>query len=157
MFTKKSLMLSASLFVCFSALADNMTITPNGSQHSINGSEEYFSGGLPRIDPLFATPRPQSNVTGAYVTFNPGTRSAWHTHPVGQTLVVTTGTGWVQEWGKEKKTITPGDVVWCPPGVKHWHGATSTTGMTHLAIQEHKADGKNVEWLEKVSDTQYLD
>jgi 4-carboxymuconolactone decarboxylase len=93
-------------------------------------------------------------MSGAYVTFEPGARSAWHTHPLGQTLIVTAGTGWVQEWNGEKHEIRPGDVVWTPPGVKHWHGATATSGITHLAIQE-SLDGKNVDWMEKVSDEQY--
>lgn len=88
------------------------------------------------------------------MTFDAGARSAWHTHPLGQTLIVTAGTGWTQEWGGEKQVIKPGDVVWCPPSVKHWHGATATTGMSHIAIQE-VLDGKNVEWMEHVSDEQY--
>ena len=129
-----------------------MTITPNGSQPSTKGSAEYFTGTV-RVDPLFAPTAP-SRTSGGHVTFEPGARSAWHTHPLGQTLIVTSGTGWVQEWGGEKKTIRPGDIVWCPPGVKHWHGATATTAVTHFAIQEHE-DGKVVDWLEKVSDEQY--
>lgn len=95
-----------------------------------------------------------SHTSGAYVTFEPGARSAWHTHPLGQTLIVTAGTGWVQQEGGEKQDIKPGDVIWIPPGVKHWHGATATNGMTHIAIQE-QLDGKNVEWMEQVSDEQY--
>ena len=92
--------------------------------------------------------------TGAYVTFAPGARSNWHTHPAGQMMIVTSGTGWVQEEGGEKREIKPGDVVWTPPGVKHWHGATATTSMTHFVISVMK-DGRNVEWLEKVTDEQY--
>jgi 4-carboxymuconolactone decarboxylase len=106
-----------------------------------------------RIDPLFETKDP-SNTSGSYVTFEPGARSAWHTHPLGQTLIVTAGTGWIQQEGGEKQEIKPGDVIWIPPGVKHWHGATATNGMTHLAIQG-KVDGKNVDWMEKVTEEQY--
>ena len=105
------------------------------------------------VEPLFPVNSP-SRTSGGSVTFEPGARSAWHTHPLGQTLIVTAGTGWVQQWGGEKQEIRPGDVVWTPPGVKHWHGATPTTAMTHIAIQE-TLDGKNVEWMEKVSDEQY--
>jgi quercetin dioxygenase-like cupin family protein len=106
-----------------------------------------------RVDPLFAATAP-SRVAGAYVTFEPGSRSAWHTHPLGQTLVVTAGSGWVQQEGGRRQELRPGDVVWTPPGVKHWHGATAANGMTHMAIQE-SLDGRNVEWQEKVSDEQY--
>jgi quercetin dioxygenase-like cupin family protein len=129
-----------------------MTITRNGSQPSRKGPAEYFTGSV-RVDPLFQAKDP-SRTSGAYVTFEPGARSAWHTHPLGQTLIVTAGTGWVQQEGGEKQEIKPGDVIWTPPGVKHWHGATATHGMTHLAIQE-EVDGKNVEWMEQVSDAQY--
>lgn len=109
--------------------------------------------GTVRIDPLVSANEP-SRVSAAYVTFGPGARSAWHTHPLGQTLVVTAGTGWVQQQGGEKQVIRPRDVIWTPPGIKHWHGATAQTGMTHMAIQEF-LDGKNVEWMEPVSDAQY--
>lgn len=129
-----------------------MTLTPNGSQSSILGSPAMFVGRV-RIDPLISAQEP-SRISAAYVTFEPGSRSAWHTHPLGQTLVVTAGTGWVQQQGGEKQVIRPGDVIWTPPGVKHWHGATARTGMTHMAIQE-LLDGKNVEWMEPVSDAQY--
>ena len=129
-----------------------MTLVPNGSQASILGSPAIFVGTV-RIDPLVSANEP-SRVSAAYVTFGPGARSAWHTHPLGQTLVVTAGTGWVQQQGGEKQVIRPGDVIWTPPGVKHWHGATAQTGMTHMAIQEF-LDGKNVEWMEPVSDAQY--
>ena len=130
----------------------SITVTRSGSQPSNKGSDQYFTGSV-RVDPLFL-PKEPSRVSGAYVTFEPGARSAWHTHPLGQTLIVTAGTGWVQEWNGERQEIRPGDVVWTPPGVKHWHGATATSGITHLAIQESKG-GKNVEWMEKVSDEQY--
>lgn len=129
-----------------------MSIVRNGEQASLMGAPGNFVGNA-RIDPLFAARAP-STVSAGAVTFQPGARSAWHTHPKGQTLVVTAGTGWVQQAGGEMTLIKPGDVIWTPPGVKHWHGATATSGMTHIAIQE-AVDGKNVEWLEPVSDTQY--
>jgi len=106
-----------------------------------------------RVDPLFDANAP-SRVNGASVTFEPGARTAWHTHPLGQTLIVTAGSGWVRQWDGPIQEIRAGDVVWIPPGQKHWHGATATSGMTHIAIQEH-LDGKNVEWMEQVTDDQY--
>ena len=130
-----------------------MEIKRNGSQPSGNGSAEYFTGAV-RVDPLFQAPDP-ARVTGGSVTFEPGARTAWHAHPLGQTLIVTVGCGWVQREGGSVEEIRPGDVVWIPPGVKHWHGATATTAMTHIAIQE-KLDGKVVEWMEHVSVEQYL-
>lgn len=129
-----------------------MEIKRNGSQPSGKGPADYFTGSV-RIDPLFQAPDP-ARVTGAYVTFEPGARTAWHTHPLGQTLIVTFGLGWTQCWGGPREEIRPGDVVWCPPGVKHWHGATPTAAMTRIALQEH-LDGKVVDWMEKVSDEQY--
>ena len=129
-----------------------MEIKHNGSQPSIMGSPEIFTGTV-RIDPLFQSPGP-AKFSGASVSFEPGARSAWHTHPCGQTLIITAGLGWTQCWGEAKVEIRPGDVITCPPGKKHWHGATATTAMTHIAIQEAK-DGKVVDWLEKVSDEQY--
>ena len=129
-----------------------MQIRRAGSQPSATGSSEWFTGAV-RIDPLFQTPDP-ARVSGASVTFEPGARTAWHTHPLGQTLIVTAGCGLAQRWGGPVEEIRPGDVVWFPPGEKHWHGATTTTAMTHIAIQE-KLDGKNVDWMEKVSDEQY--
>ncbi len=130
-----------------------MNLKRNGSQPSMKGPAEYFTGTV-RIDPLFQSPGP-AQFGGALVTFEPGARSAWHTHPCGQTLIVTAGLGWTQCWGEAKVEIRPGDVVICPVGKKHWHGASATTAMTHMAIQE-SLDGKNVEWLEKVTDEQYL-
>jgi 4-carboxymuconolactone decarboxylase len=130
-----------------------MTITRSGSQPSRQGPVEYFTGSV-RIDPLFQAKQP-SRTSGAYVNFEPSARSAWHTHPLGQILIVTAGTGWVQQEGGEKQEIKPGDVIWTPPGVKHWHGATATTAMTHIAIQE-ELNGKNVDWMEKVSTEQYM-
>ena len=130
-----------------------MNINRAGSQPSAKGSPEYFTGTV-RIDPLFQAPSP-AHVTGGLVTFEPGARSAWHTHPLGQALIVVSGCGWTQCWGEPKQEIRPGDVIRCPPGHKHWHGATATTAMSHIAIQEHTGDGKVVEWLEHVSDAQY--
>jgi quercetin dioxygenase-like cupin family protein len=130
----------------------NITIMRSGTQPSSEGSAEYFTGSV-RIDPLFPVAEP-SRVSGARVTFEPGARTAWHTHPLGQTLIVTAGTGWVQQWGGPVEEIREGDVVRIPPGVKHWHGATPTTRMTHIALQE-QLDGRVVEWMEKVSDEQY--
>lgn len=129
-----------------------MEIKRNGSQPSGKGAEEYFTGNV-RIDPLMQAAEP-ARMSCALVTFEPGARSSWHWHPLGQTLVVTQGCGWVQSEGGTKVEIRAGDVVWCPPRERHWHGATSTTGMSHIAIQE-ALDGKNVEWLEKVSDEEY--
>lgn len=123
-----------------------------GTQASVTGSAEYFTG-LVRVDPLFPASS-EINASAAYVTFEPGARSAWHTHPAGQRLVVVSGIGLTQEWGKPVQHIHPGDVVICPPGVKHWHGAAATTAMTHLAMSG-AVDGKSVEWLEHVSDEQY--
>jgi quercetin dioxygenase-like cupin family protein len=130
-----------------------MLLKRAGSQPSVRGPEEYFTGTV-RIDPLHATP-PPARVSCAYVTFEPGARSAWHTHPLGQILVVTGGCGWTQCEGEPIAEIRAGDVIWCPPAHRHWHGATPTTAMTHIAIQE-ALDGKAVEWMEKVSDAQYL-
>ena len=124
----------------------------SGSQPSGKGPSDYFTGTV-RVDPLFKATEP-ARVVGASVTFEPGARTAWHTHPLGQTLVVTSGFGLVQHWGGRIEEIRPGDVVWFPPGEKHWHGAGPTTAMTHMAIQE-ALDGKTVDWMEKVSDEQY--
>jgi quercetin dioxygenase-like cupin family protein len=129
-----------------------MDIKRSGSQPSTKGSAEYFTGPV-RIDPLFQAIDP-SRAVGASVTFEPGARTAWHTHPLGQTLIVMTGFGLVQRWGDPVEEIRPGDVVWFPPGEKHWHGASATTAMTHIAIQE-ELDGKFVDWMEKVSEEQY--
>src|SRR3954452_24496401 len=124
-----------------------MEIRRSGTQPSAKGPVEMFSGSV-RVDPLFQAREPWRTM-GANVTFEPGARSAWHTHPLGQTLVVTAGCGLVQSAGGPVEMIRPGDVVWCPPGEKHWHGATATTAMTHIAIVE-QLDGKAVDWLEKV-------
>jgi quercetin dioxygenase-like cupin family protein len=130
----------------------HMEIKRIGSQASTKGSADWFTGTV-RVDPLFDRPEP-SRVGGASVTFEPGARTAWHTHPLGQTLIVTSGCGWVQRDGGPVEEIRPGDVVWFPPGEKHWHGATARTAMTHIAIQE-KFDGSPVTWMEKVTDDQY--
>ena len=129
-----------------------MDITRSGSQASGKGPDEYFTGSV-RIDPLFTAPDP-ARVVGASVTFEPGARTAWHTHPLGQTLIVTAGYGHAQRWGGSIEHIRPGDVIWFAPGEKHWHGAAKTTAVTHIAIQE-RLDGKTVDWMEKVSDEQF--
>ena len=129
-----------------------MDIKRAGTQASSVGSAEYFSGSV-RIDPINSAPEP-GRVALALVTFEPGARTFWHTHPLGQTLFVTAGCGWTQREGGPVETIRPGDVVWFPPGEKHWHGATATTGMSHVAAQE-KLNGSPVEWLEAVSDADY--
>jgi quercetin dioxygenase-like cupin family protein len=129
-----------------------MEIKRNGSRPSAKGPADYFTGQV-RVDPLFEAPEP-ARVRGASVTFEPGARTAWHTHPLGQTLIVISGFGRVQRLGGEIEEIRPGDVVWFAPGEKHWHGAGPATAMTHIAIQE-ALDGKVVDWMEKVSDEQY--
>jgi len=129
-----------------------MEIKRSGSQPSSPGPADWFTGTV-RIDPLFQAHEP-ARAAGASVTFEPGARSAWHTHPLGQTLIITAGRGWVQSKGGPKEEIRPGDVVWSPPDERHWHGATATTSMTHIGVQEH-LNGKVVEWMEKVSDEQY--
>ena len=130
-----------------------MEIKRSGSQPSAKGPADYFTGTV-RIDAPFAGEDP-ARVGGATVTFEPGARTAWHTHPLGQTLLVTSGLGWVQRDGGPVEEIRPGDIVWFAPGEKHWHGATPTTAMTHIAIAE-KLNGSPVNWLEKVTDEQYL-
>ena len=129
-----------------------MEINRVGSRPSGQGPAEWFTGSV-RIDPLFEAHDP-ARAGGASVTFEPGARTAWHSHPLGQTLIVTAGRGWVQRWGGPVEEIRPGDVISIPPGEKHWHGAAATTAMTHMAIQEY-LDGKAVDWMEQVSDDQY--
>ncbi len=129
-----------------------MDIKRNGSRPSGRGPAENFTGAV-RVNPLFEAPEP-ARARGASVTFDPGARTAWHTHPLGQTLIVTEGIGRVQRWGGPIEEIRPGDVIWFAPGEKHWHGAAPATTMTHIAIQEH-LDGKTANWMEKVSDEQY--
>jgi quercetin dioxygenase-like cupin family protein len=130
----------------------DIDIKRNGSRPSAKGSPDWFTGSV-RVDPLFQAPDP-ARIGAGQVTFEPGARTNWHTHPLGQTLIITAGSGWVQREGGPIEEVRPGDVVWFPPGLKHWHGATATTAMTHIAIQE-SLNGKNVDWLEKVSDEQY--
>jgi quercetin dioxygenase-like cupin family protein len=143
---------SLALVAAAPAYAQTAEILPNGSRPSAKGAAEYFTGSV-IMDPLFGA-KDTMHATGGLVTFEPGARSAWHTHPAGQILIVTSGVGWVQEEGGEKREIKPGDVIWTPPGVKHWHGATATNSMSHIAIT-NMVDGKNVDWMEKVSDEQY--
>lgn len=144
--------ISLVLLGAASAYAQNAEISPNGSRESFTGAAEHFTGTV-IVDPLYGANEhlPQ---TGGGVTFAPGARSAWHTHPAGQILIVTSGTGWVQEEGGEKREIKPGDIIWTPPGVKHWHGATTTTSMSHIAITNVR-EGEGVEWMEQVTDEQY--
>jgi quercetin dioxygenase-like cupin family protein len=152
---KETLIVTAASLFALAAAAqgqDAITVTRAGAQASNKGPAQYFTGSV-RVDPLFSARAP-SRVSAASVTFEPGARAAWHTHPVGQVLIVTDGVGRVQQWGGPVQEIRPGDVVRIPPLVKHWHGAAPTTGMTHIAIQE-AVDGRNVDWLEQVSDEQY--
>ena len=135
-----------------SAVAADQQIVRAGEQASVAGPADYFTGRV-RVDPLTAA-NASINTSTAYVTFEPGARSAWHTHPAGQYLVVTAGVGRTQQWGKPVQELRAGDVLWCPPGVKHWHGAAPSTAMTHIAVTG-TANGKNVNWLERVSDEQY--
>ena len=143
---------SLALIGAAPAYAESMKISPNGSRPSAKGAAEYFTGSV-IVDPLFGANENMA-ASGGHVTFEPGARSAWHTHPAGQILIVTSGTGWVQEEGGGKREIKPGDVIWTPPGVKHWHGATATNSMSHIAIT-NMVGGKNADWMEKVSDEQY--
>jgi quercetin dioxygenase-like cupin family protein len=133
--------------------AESTRISPNGSRAAVRGATENFIGSVV-VEPLYAANETTSS-SGGQVTFAPGARSAWHTHPAGQVLIVTSGTGWVQEEGGQKREIKPGDVIWTPPGVKHWHGATPTTAMTHIAVT-NMVNGKSADWMEQVSDDQYL-
>jgi quercetin dioxygenase-like cupin family protein len=129
-----------------------MEIRRSGSQASAKGPAEWFTGTV-RVDPLYDPPAP-ARALSASVTFEPGARTAWHSHPLGQTLIVTAGFGRVQRWGGNVEEVRPGDVVWFQPGEKHWHGASPKTAMTHIAIQE-RLDGKTADWMEKVTDEQY--
>ncbi len=129
-----------------------MNIKRNGLEPSTKGPAEYFTGSV-RVDMLFQANEP-ARAVGANVTFGPGARTAWHIHPLGQTLIVTSGTGLIQLWGSQVEEIRPGDVIWIAPGEKHWHGASATKAMTHIAIQE-QLDGKTADFMEQVSDKQY--
>jgi len=156
------MIMSLSLIASFSIFAghsraseineDSLTITRSGTQAAYKGPAEYFTGNV-RVEPLFSE-NESAPYSGAYVTFQPGARTAWHSHPTGQRLVITEGIGWVQEWGGPIQEVRAGDVVWFAPGVKHWHGATPTDVMTHMALTG-VLDGKNADWMEKVSDEQY--
>lgn len=141
--------ISLALFGGAPALAENSVFSPNGSRPNVRGPAQNFTGAVV-VEPLYPY-KETLRSTGGHVTFAPGARSAWHTHPAGQVLIVTDGMGWVQAEGGAKREIKPGDVVWCPPGVKHWHGATATTGVRHIAITG-TVDGKNVDWMEQVTD-----
>jgi len=143
---------SCAVLVHSTAAFAQQEITRAGTQASVAGPAEFFTGRV-RVDPVWPV-SDGINASGGQVTFEPGARSAWHTHPAGQRLVVMSGVGLTQEWGKPVQVIRPGDVVWCPPGVKHWHGAAPTTAMSHLAVTG-TAGGRNVTWMEKVSDEQY--
>jgi quercetin dioxygenase-like cupin family protein len=140
------------------ALAENtkqtQTITRAGTQALIKGSSEFFTGNV-TIRPLFGPKHPDAPFGAAYVTFEPGARSFWHTHPIGQHLIVTDGVGRTGTTGGKVEEFQTGDVLWCPPGIKHWHGASPTTSMTHIALTGTLPDGKNVEWMEEVTDVQY--
>jgi quercetin dioxygenase-like cupin family protein len=144
--------ISLALLAAAPADAQSIEITPNGSRPSARGPAQNFTGSVV-VDPLFAA-TDHRRATGGHVTFEPGARTAWHSHPLGQTLIVTAGRGRVQSWGGPIEEMRPGDVIWFAPGEKHWHGATPTTAMTHMAIQE-RLDGKTADWMEKVSDEQY--
>jgi quercetin dioxygenase-like cupin family protein len=150
---------AATLIAGFTMAATTLAQTPEtqqiaraGSQPSVAGPEQFFTGRV-RVDPVWSA-NAHINASGAMVTFEPGARSAWHTHPAGQRLLVVSGVGRTQEWGKPIQEIRAGDTVWCPAGVKHWHGAAPTTAMSHLAVTV-TLNGQNVEWMEKVSDEQY--
>ena len=134
------------------AAGQSMVISPNGSRPTVTGPAANFTGNV-LVEPYYAA-NEQTPQTGGHVVFAPGARSAWHTHPAGQLLIVTSGTGWIQEEGGRKREIKPGDVIWTPPGVKHWHGATATTSMGHTAIS-NVLGGKNVDWMEQVTEEQY--
>ena len=151
----KTIASAAVIIASVSVLAEpvGQTISHAGSRSPFDGPEQYFSGKA-SVEPLFPG-TDAINASGAYVTFDAGARSAWHTHPKGQHIIVMDGEGLTQQWGKPVQQIKPGDVVWCPPGVKHWHGATPDSAMTHLVVTGQDSEGNNVTWMEKVSDSQY--
>lgn len=144
--------LSLGASAAIAGSGDVVSVTRAGTSPSTAGPSSNFTGAV-RVDSRFSATAP-ATVGGATVTFEPGARTAWHTHPLGQTLIVTAGVGLVQHWGGDVQEIRPGDIAWIPPGVKHWHGATATTAMSHIAISE-ALDGKSVEWMEHVTDEQY--
>lgn len=145
-------LVALSLLTAEAQAANEIRITPNGAQPSIKDAAENFTGTV-RVDGLFKGDLP-ARIGGGTVTFEPGARTAWHSHPLGQTLIVTAGVGYVQQEGGPRQGIHPGDIVWIPPHIRHWHGATASNGMTHIAIAEAE-DGKTVTWEEQVSDAQY--
>ncbi|GAB4542371.1 MAG: cupin domain-containing protein [Pleurocapsa sp.] len=149
------ILLSGTAIASEKQAKEEMIIKRSETQESIKGPAEYFTGKA-SIEPIHLEAREPSRVTSALVTFEPGARTNWHRHPLGQLLIITSGTGWTKMEGGERVEVGEGDSVWCPPGQKHWHGATDTTAMSHIAIQE-ELDSKNVEWLEKVTDEEYLD
>lgn len=151
--TITSLLSALLLLPAASVQADEPTVLRAGSQASTPADAKYFTG-MARVDSRFQRAEP-ARIGGGLVTFEPGARTAWHSHPLGQTLIVTAGTGWVQHWGGAVQEFSAGDVVWIPPSVKHWHGATATTGMAHFAVSE-SLDDKSVDWMEKVTQDQYL-
>ena len=144
--------LTAALIAAAPAGAASIEITRGGAQPSVRGAAETFTGSVV-VDPMFRATE-HTRASAGHVFFQPGARSAWHTHPAGQTLIVTSGLGWIQEWGGEKREIRPGDVIWIPPNVKHWHGATATNSMSHIGLT-NVADGENVAWMEHVTDEEY--
>ena len=153
--TVSAALLASAPFHSDQASAQEMqsqTVTRAGAQPSAKGPAEYFTGNV-RVDPVFSA-KESAPYSASYVTFEPGARSNWHTHPSGQNLIVTQGVGRTQEWGGPVVEVRAGDHIWCPPGVKHWHGASPTSAMTHIALTGTR-DGKNVEWMERVSDEQY--
>jgi quercetin dioxygenase-like cupin family protein len=145
--------LSVALLSATPAFAESTVVSRNGSRPTAPGPTQNFTGSV-LVDPLYAH-NDSTHSVGGHVSFAPGARSAWHTHPAGQILIITDGTGWVQEEGAEKREVKPGDVIWTPPGVKHWHGATATNSMRHIAIT-NMLNGKNVDWMQQVPDEQYL-
>lgn len=145
--------LSFAVLNAGSATAQKMEVTSTDSRSSFIGSTTNFYGKV-TVAPLYA-PNGSTSSSGGLVSFGAGARSAWHTHPAGQVLIITSGSGWVQEEGQPKRNVGPGDIVWTPPGIKHWHGASATDTMSHIAIT-NVVDGKNVDWMEQVSDEQYL-
>jgi quercetin dioxygenase-like cupin family protein len=159
---KKLILMSAALLCLTGVQAqandvmkkeEHMILSQQKDRNPVEGPDEYFTGKV-QIDPFHLEAQEPSRVTSAKVTFEPGARTNWHTHPLGQLLIVTSGKGWTQCEGEERVEVNEGDTIWCPPGHKHWHGATATTGMSHIAVQE-MLDGKNVVWMEPVTDEQY--
>jgi quercetin dioxygenase-like cupin family protein len=148
-----SVAIALTVLAAATALAERITITPSGARPTIRGPEQAYTGTA--VADTLVSPNDHSQVMAVTVTFEPGARTAWHNHPAGQYLIVTSGVGWVQERGAKKREIRPGDVIWTPPGVVHWHGATATNAMTHLAIWDF-VDGRGGELMEHVSDEEYL-